>query len=244
MVNEALSVDSADALTTSGFVVLPGPLSAPELTRLQAAYDHACASAAPTDVHVGRASTRVTDFVNRGSAFDWIYTWPPALHAARRVISGRLWLSAFHARTLHPHADAQELHVDLPRTSDAWPMLGLILMVDEFRVDNGATRFVPGSQHQTDGLDRVADRTAPYPGEVHACGPAGSIILFNASTWHGYAANTSRDGRRSLQATFIPRSGRRATDFIARMQPDTLARLDSVARDLLGIENEPDAPPG
>ena len=25
-----------------------------------------------------------------------------------------------------------------------WPLVGFILMVDEFRPDNGATRFVPG----------------------------------------------------------------------------------------------------
>ena len=232
----ALPVAAADALTRHGFVVLPGPFMSDELARLQAAYDSACARAAPEDVRVGRGSTRVTDFVNRDPIFDSVYTWPPALDAAHQIVNGDFRLSALHARTLHPDASAQELHVDVPRNSDAWPMLGLILMVDAFGPNNGATRFVPGT-HQSTALPEAVlmNPVAPHPEEVLACGPAGSVILFDASTWHGHTANTSRAGRRSLQATFIPRRGRPATDFVSRMRPETPARLTVVARYLLGI---------
>jgi ectoine hydroxylase-related dioxygenase (phytanoyl-CoA dioxygenase family) len=228
-------------LTKHGFVVLPGPFAAEEVGPLQAAYDSACARAAPEDVRVGSASTRVTDFVNRGAIFDAVYTWPPVLDAARHVIKNGFRLSALHARTLHAGAPAQALHVDLPRTSDAWPMLAFILMVDEFRPDNGATRFVPGSHRWTEAPEDVlVDPLAPYPGEILACGPAGSMILFDASTWHEHTANTSPAGRRSLQGTFIPRTGRPATDFVGRMEPETLARLSPVARWLVGIESAED----
>lgn len=37
------------------------------------------------------------------------------------------------------------------RDSADWPLVGFILMIDEFRPDNGATRFVPGS-HRWAGL--------------------------------------------------------------------------------------------
>ena len=39
----------------------------------------------------------------------------------------------------------QALHVDVGRHAAEWPLVGFILMVDDFRPDNGATRFVPGS---------------------------------------------------------------------------------------------------
>jgi hypothetical protein len=232
----ALSEDVAGELAERGFVVLPGPVPREEMPRLQAAYDAAVAGAAAEDVGVGRASTRVNDFVNRGAAFDTVYTWPPALDACCRVIGRPFRLSAMHARTLRPGASAQELHADVPRASDAWPMVGLIFMVDDFCAENGATRFVPGSQRSpAPPAEVIADCRAPHPGEVLACGPAGSVILFNASTWHGHTANTSGAPRRSLQATFIPREGKPATDFAARMRPETLARLDAVARYLAGV---------
>ena len=240
----ALPTDAAEELSKRGFVVLPGLVAGTAVPQLQAAYDEAVTRAHPTDVGLGRTSTRVTDFVNRGPTFDAVYTWPAALEACCRVIGRPFRLSAMHARTLRPGASAQELHVDIPRTSDAWPMLGLILMVDAFHAENGATRFVPGSHHWTELPEHVLeDRFAPHPGEVLACGEAGSTILFNASTWHGHTANMTSVPRRSLQATFIPRDGRPATDFVARMQPATRARLDAVARYVIGLEAAINAPP-
>jgi ectoine hydroxylase-related dioxygenase (phytanoyl-CoA dioxygenase family) len=199
---------------------------------LQRAYDDAVAAAAPPDVRIGRTSTRVSDIITRNAMFEAIYTWPPALDAARQIVGPHFRLSAFHARTLHAGAPGQELHVDVPRTSDAWPMLGLILMVDEFRVDNGETRFIPGSHRRT---DLPADVVARHPDEVLACGPAGSIILFDTSTWHGHTANSSARPRRSLQATFIPFTGRPAMDFGSRIPPTAFASLSETARAVLGL---------
>jgi ectoine hydroxylase-related dioxygenase (phytanoyl-CoA dioxygenase family) len=232
-----LPAHAAEALATEGFVVLPGPFDAGQIALLQRAYDAAVTATASEDVRVGRTSTRISDFVNRDTIFESIYTWSPALDAARLVVGQRFRLSAFHARTPHAGAPAQALHVDVPRTSDAWPMLGLILMVDEFHVDNGATRFIPGSHQRADlPEDVLADPGAEHPDEVLACGPAGAVILFDASTWHGHTGNSSALPRRSLQATFIPYSGQPATDFGTRIRPEVLARLSQTARELLGLD--------
>jgi hypothetical protein len=232
-----LPPSGADALSERGFLVLSGPISVDAIPALQDAYDAAVASAADADVGRGRASTRVNDFVNRGSAFDAIYSWPVALEACCHVIERPFRLSAMHARTLRVGASAQELHADIPRTSDAWPMLGLIFMIDAFAANNGATRFVPGSHRWTESPSEVlSDLDGPHRDEVLACGPAGSIILFNASTWHGHTANASSAPRRSLQATYIPRGGKPATEFAARMQLETYARLDALSRYVIGVD--------
>ncbi len=230
---------AARELERDGFVVLPGPVPGAPIERLAAAYDAAVASALPADVRVGRASTRVDDFVGRGPEFDGLYVYPPLLEACCRVIGRPFRLSALHARTLHAGVADDALHVDVPRDSDAWPLAGFILMVDAFRPDNGATRFVPGSHRRPDGPGAVPPgRGAPAGAmdpEVPACGPAGSLLVFHGSTWHGHSVNVSGAPRRSIQGAFIPRDGRPAVDWRRRLGPDTLTRLGPLARYLLAL---------
>ena len=226
----------ARELHERGFVVLRGPISAANMERVSSAYDAIVASADADDVHAGSTTTRVTDFVNRGNEFDTLYVFAPLLEACCHVIGRDFKLSSMHARTLRPHAPAQELHVDVQRDSTDWPLVGFILMIDEFRADNGATRFVPGTHHRSDVPEELmTDRRANHDGQVLASGPAGSLIVFNGSTWHGHAANTSDEPRRSVQGAFIPRDGRAGTDFSARMRPETRARLGTLAQYVLAL---------
>jgi len=219
-----------------GFVVIPGPVPPDRLDQLADAYTAAVASATGEDVRIGSTTTRVSDFVNRGAAFDDLYVFPPLLDACSRVIGRPFKLSSLHARTVRPGVPAQPLHADVRRDSADWPLVGFILMVDEFRMDNGATRFVPGS-HRWPGApeDAMSDLQADHDEQVLACGRRGSLIVFNGSTWHGHAANTSSAPRRSLQGAFIPRAGRAGTDFAARMSPDVRARLSPLARYVLAL---------
>jgi hypothetical protein len=231
-----LPMDAASELQERGFIVLPGPVPSERMEQLADAYTAAMASATGDDIRIGSTSTRVSDFVNRGAEFDGLYTFPPLLEACCRVIGRPFKLSSLLGRILRSQSPAQELHVDVRRDSADWPLLGFILMIDEFRPDNGATRFVPGS-HRWPGTpeDTLSDPRAEHDEQVLACGSAGSLIVFNGSTWHGHTENTSSGPRLSLQGAFIPRDGRAATDFAARMQPETRARLGPLARYVLTL---------
>jgi ectoine hydroxylase-related dioxygenase (phytanoyl-CoA dioxygenase family) len=227
-------------LLDEGFCVMPGPVppsSAPALSR---AYDAAVASADPADVRTSSnpaRSTRITDFVNRDPIFDAVYVYEPILEAARAIIGERFKLSASHGRTIEPGATTQGLHVDVFRHDAAWPLVGFILMVDAFSLDNGATRFVARSHTQTASpADVMVDTTLDYDGQQLACGPAGSVIVFNGSTWHGFTANRTNRGRRSVQGAFIPRQGKAALDHAARIRPETRQRIGPVARYLLDLD--------
>jgi hypothetical protein len=229
-----LSPEAASELHQRGFVVLSGPVPPDRLESLTNAYSAAVSSASGPDVRVGSTTTRVSDFVNRGTDFDALYIFPPLLDACCRVIRQPFKLSSLHARTLRPNTPAQELHVDVRRDSTDWPLIGFILMVDAFRPENGATRFVPGSHKWLSAPEGTSsDLQADRADQVLACGPAGSLVIFNGSAWHGHIANTSSAPRRSLQGAFIPHGGQAATDFAARMQPDTRARLSALARHVL-----------
>jgi hypothetical protein len=235
-VSRTLAAEDAAMLRDRGFVVIPGPVDSAGVAQLSKAYDAIEASATGSDIRIGSTTTRIGDFVNRGPEVDGLYVFPPLLDACCRVIGQPFKLSSLHSRTLRPAMPNQSLHVDVRRESADWPLLGFILMVDEFRPDNGATRFIPGS-HLWSAVpdDSMSDLQADVPGQELACGSAGSLLIFNGSTWHGHAANTSAKPRRSLQGAFIPRTGSAATNWSARMQPETRARLSPVASYVLDL---------
>ena len=171
----ALSIEHAAALEDQGFVVLPGIMQPDQVEQLAHAYDASVAGATGDDVRIGSTSNRVIDFVNRGPLFDALYLVPPLLEACCHVVGRPFKLSSFHARTVRPGSSSQDMHVDVRRDTADWPLLGFIFMVDEFRPDNGATRFVPGSHRWTDTpLEATSDLRADEDGQLLACGGAGS----------------------------------------------------------------------
>jgi ectoine hydroxylase-related dioxygenase (phytanoyl-CoA dioxygenase family) len=222
-------------LSELGFVIVPGPVLGEGLNALADAYDVAVESASSADVSIGRSTTRVSDLVNRGPVFDALYVFPPLLAASLRVIGRPFKLSTMHARTLRPYSTAQDFHLDFAFDPDGFPMLGFILMLDEFRPDNGATRFIGGS-HLWNAApeDFRKNLTADREGQMLACGPAGSLILYNGSVWHGHGANLSAAPRRSIQGAYIRRESPSWINLPARMTPATLSRIGPLAKYLIG----------
>jgi len=224
-------------LRETGFTVTAGPMAENEFARIVAAYDAAVDAAHPNDVSVGRSTTRVNDFVNRGPDFDQFYLYPPLLAACCSVIGQTFKLSTLHARTVAPDSAAQALRVDFKGDADGWPMVGFIVMVDDFHIDNGATRFVPGSHLWSQRPeDLMGDPAIDFEDQIPACGPAGSMVIYNGSVWHGHGANLTAQPRRSLQGAFIRREAQGAVDQAARIRQDTLSRIGDLAKYLLDLK--------
>jgi len=126
--------------------------------------------------------------------------------------------------------------VDFKSDADGWPMLGFIFMVDDFRADNGATRFVPGT-HRSPAIpsDLMKNPLADFKGQVLACGAAGSLILYNGSVWHGHTANSTGRPRRSIQGAYIRREAESPVNLPGRMCPETLTRISPLAKYVLAV---------
>jgi hypothetical protein len=231
-----LSPQAARELHDQGFTIVPGPALPNGPDQYSVAYDREVAAADPSDISV-RSSTRINDFVNRGPEFDGIYTFGPLLSACAMVIGRPFKLSGMRARTLESGAPTEALHVDVKHGAREWPLVGGILMIDAFTADNGATRFVPGSHLWSSG----PNESMPNPKDLHerqvlACGPAGSLIIFNASTWHGHTENRSRMRRRSVQAHFVARDAQETTHHGPRMRAETMQRIGRLAMYVLDVE--------
>lgn len=232
-----LSKDSLRNLQDLGFAIVPGPYESRHLERIAAAYDSAVRNAGPDNKRIGSSTTRVNDLINREKDFEPLYIHQPVLEASGHIIGKPFKLSSMHARTLHPYSRAQRLHVDFKPNEDPFPLAGFIFMVDEFRHDNGATRFIPGSHKWSVSPAGLADDAfANFESQTElACGKAGSVIIFNGSVWHGYSANLTNTLRRSIQGAFIPRNEKSALDFGSCLRPETLVRTSKLGKYLLGI---------
>jgi hypothetical protein len=230
---DQLSSEAVQALRTDGFIVMPGPISSATLAEVAHSYDEAVSGAIPADIKLGSTTARVRDFVNRGAEFDGLYLYPPILQACCRVIEQPFKLSTMHARTLRPQTSAQRLHVDFAGDAKGWPMVGFILMIDEFTPKNGATCFIPGSQ----GMEAAPSTSSLLP----ACGPAGSVIVFNGSVWHGHGPNETNAPRRSIQGAYIRRTETSGENLPARMRAETLDRIGPLAKYLLNATPGSDA---
>jgi hypothetical protein len=79
------------------------------------------------------------------------------------------------------------------------------------------------------------DCRADYAGQVLACGPACSLIIFNGSVWHGHTANKSSTGHRSIQGYFVRREARSGIDLYARVRSETSARIGPLGRYVLAV---------
>jgi hypothetical protein len=232
-----LSPRVVEQLDECGFLSIPGPLSGQRFGELIDAYDQAMVEASGANLRTGSTTTRISDVLSFNPVFDEVFMFAPLLEACGHSIGEPFKLSSILGRTLRAGSPAQELHVDLPRGSEAAPLFGFILMIDPFREENGATRFVPKSHRWSDvPSDRFPDSRSTYPGEKLACGEPGTMILFDAAIWHGHTANVTSRARRSVQGYFVRRAVMQGFDFRSQLPDQVQTRLCPRARYLLALD--------
>jgi ectoine hydroxylase-related dioxygenase (phytanoyl-CoA dioxygenase family) len=72
-----------------------------------------------------------------------------------------------------------------------------------------------------------------HPAEERACGPPGSMIVFQGSVWHGFGANRTPKPRRSIYGALIPKHANSARDYQGSLPPAVWEQLPACARDVL-----------
>ncbi|HEY8091138.1 MAG TPA: phytanoyl-CoA dioxygenase family protein [Polyangiaceae bacterium] len=185
-----------DALDAEGWVVVPGALDARWLERLRAAFSGAPAQSDGTQ-HVG-----VDDGVPHPEAWEAIRKHPVTSAAAEHVLRAPFRVRDLHGRNPLPGYGQQGLHADwMPRKDGSrFFVLTAIWMLDDFTVDNGATRVVPRTHRIPHLVPKTyAQPLARHPDEVVVTGKAGSVLVFNGHTWHSGRRNQSSGPRRCGQ---------------------------------------------
>ena len=110
-------------------------------------------------------------------------------------------------------------------------MLNMLVMIDVFTVENGATKLVPGTH-------RIASRPSDAYLDGHAIratGSAGSILLFDSNLWHAAAPNMTEGPRMALTLTFTRPFFKQQMDY-PRMLGDEFPPNERV-RQVLGYNS-------
>lgn len=131
-------------------------------------------------------------------------------------------------------AYVQRVHRDQRTFSGDFPlMLNMLVMLDEFSIDNGATRVLSGSH-----------RTAQCPSDDHfdayadyMLAPEGSIALFNSNLWHCGAPNKSGRDRYALTLTFSRPFFKQQMDYPRFLGEKYLASRSEKLQQLLGYHS-------
>ena len=96
-------------------------------------------------------------------------------------------------------------HIPAPYP-DAVMHLSTVWMLSEFTPESGGTLIVPGSHRANNNPsgDMGIERFAPYPTEMQATGPAGSVLIFDSRLWHAAATNNSDKPRVAMTTRYAP----------------------------------------
>lgn len=137
-------------------------------------------------------------------------------------------ISAMHTIQINPGESLQDPHHDdafchIPRPR---PPLGsaIIVAFDDFTAENGATNIIPGSHKWGGG------RRGKHSEAIPAVMPAGSVVYFVATTWHGGGQNKTNAPRHSLTVQYCQPYIRQIENQFLAVDP---RRLDEIPKKIV-----------
>lgn len=140
------------------------------------------------------------------------------------------------ARTPLNGTGEQQLHLDSNLPGGDFPIIMVVLwMFDDFTKENGATRIVPGSHK----FNSYAVDGKSYESEIQAVGKKGSVLIYNASLWHGGANNMTNRTRWSLVLGYGRWFIKPSYDFFKNTPDAIYQNLSEAQKELLGFKSAP-----
>lgn len=131
------------------------------------------------------------------------------------------------------HADWKQPRPDFPKVH----LVNSIWAIDDLSAENGAPRIIPGTHNRPElPEDVLADPSASHPDEIIFACPAGSVMIYNAHTWHGGTTNRTGARRRVLHGLYIDRADLQQQDQRKWLTHETNSRLNPAQKWLLDVE--------
>jgi ectoine hydroxylase-related dioxygenase (phytanoyl-CoA dioxygenase family) len=142
----------------------------------------------------GTKTVRIYNLLALGKLYEGIPVHPNVLPVVDGVLDDGCLVSSLSSIAIDPGETAQPIHADdqlIPLTKPHVPTVcNTMWALTDFTEANGATRIIPGSHLR----DHSPDFGAPYD-SIAAEMPAGSVLVWHGSLWHGGGANTTDERR-------------------------------------------------
>ncbi len=238
------------ALSRDGYTVLTNILSSAECTKFKCTLESIYATYRSRYYSSRRASSHglddksgekiVYNLHNKDLAFFDLLGHSQVLPIIKAILqegsyenSGPVIHTLSTARSPFATAKAQQLHTDsrMPGTPYATNAIAMWLL-DDFTIENGATRLVPGSHRRP----FFPENDVSYPDEVSVVAPAGSVLIFNASVWHGGGVKVTDTDRWACVFTYGRWYLKPSFDFNRNMPSHIYKELNDEMRELLGYK--------
>lgn len=184
----------------------------------------------------GYQTRRIYALFAKSRAFDALAVHPLLLSVLDRVLGPSYQLSAPTGIEIGPGEKAQVLHTDdgiypLPRPHPE-VVLNTMWALDDFTLDNGATRVVPGSHKWT-------DRRPTEDETVSVTMPAGSVLFIVGNLWHGGGENRTDGTRLGVLLEYAAGWLRQQENHILAVPPDVVRTLEPRLQELIGYNIHP-----
>jgi ectoine hydroxylase-related dioxygenase (phytanoyl-CoA dioxygenase family) len=185
----------------------------------------------------GFSTRRIYALFAKTRAFDALAVHPLLLAVLDKVLGTSYQLSAPTGIEIGPGEKAQVLHTDdgiypLPRPHHE-VVVNTMWALEDFTVDNGATRVVPGSHLWGDRMPVDPDETVPVTM------PAGSVLFIVGSLWHGGGANRTDRPRLGVLLEYAAGWLRQQENHVLAVPRDVVRTLDPRLQELLGYGIHP-----
>lgn len=241
---EGMDLSRAAELEASGYTVLEDYMPLNMLDRMRTRVDELFieeGEIAGSEFRTEENARRLANLADKGEVFLEALERREILDLVASVLGGDFKLSSLNVRSANPRSESvQPLHVDMGLLPDekGFAVCNCVWLLDDFTVENGALRVVPGSHRwNRKPQDALQDPLATHPDELLVTGRAGTVVVMNAHMWHGGTANRTDRERGALHSFFCRRDIPQQQYQKRLLGAETQAGLSRELRRLLALDD-------
>ena len=181
----------------------------------------------------GHHTLRLYNLLAFGRIFEQVPVHANVLPIVESVLDPGCLISSLSSISIEPGETAQPIHADdqlipIPKPHPPTVCNSMWALTD-FTEANGATRLVPG----THLADHSPDYGAHYD-SIAAEMPAGSVLIWHGSLWHGGGANTTDETRMGIAMNYCAGYIRQQENQQLGLSRETVERFSPRLRELVG----------